>query len=258
MAELFALIHAPVLGPASWAPVAEELARRGHRVSVPSLAGFTTGGPPYTPRLVQQARAQIQHARAAAAQDRPSGGPVQRSAGPARGRLAERLVVVVHSGAGVFAPYLAAGPGGPGVTVIFADAGLPPEDGQGRVIDEQFLPFVRDLSGDGLVPPWPQWWPAAELDPLFPDQATRERVSSEAAPLPLAFFEETLPPLPEDWGSHGRAFLRFSEGYQEPARRAAARGWPVRDLPGGHLHMLIAPAAVAGAIISLTGTLQAP
>lgn len=236
MGELFALIHAPVLGPASWAPVAAELTRRGHRVSVPSLAGFTAGGPPYVPRLLQQARAQIQQAL----------------------RPAERLVLVVHSGAGVFAPYLAAGLGDAGAAVIFADAGLPPENGRGRVIDEEFLPFVRGLSDDGLVPPWPQWWPAAELDPLFPDRATRARVTSEAAALPLAFFTETLPPWPADWRSGLRAFLRFSEGYQEPAREAAARGWPVRDLPGGHLHMLADPAAIAEAITSLAGPLHAP
>lgn len=232
MAELFVLVHAPVLGPASWAPVAEELARRDHHVVVPSLAGFTAGGPPYTPRLVQRARGQIQQAL----------------------RPAEGVVLVLHSGAGVFAPYLAAAEG----TVIFADAGLPPEDGPDRVLDEQFLPFVRDLSDDGLVPPWPRWWPAAALDPLFPDQATRERVSGEAPPLPLAFFEETLPPRPADWRSCRCAFLRFSEGYQEPARQAAARGWPVRDLTGDHLHMLVDPVAVAGSITDLTGPLLEP
>ncbi|HEY3956145.1 MAG TPA: alpha/beta fold hydrolase [Streptosporangiaceae bacterium] len=235
MAELFVLMHSPVVGPATWAPVAEELTRRGHQVSVPALAGFTTGGPPFTPRLLRRAHAQIEQART----------------------KAERLVLVVHSGAGAFAPYLAAGLAGAEVTVIFADAALPPEDGQGRVIDEAFLPFVRDLADGGLVPSWPQWWPAAELAPLFPDLATRERVSREAAPLPLAFFEEMLPPLPEEWRSCRCAFLRFSEGYQQPARQAAARGWPVRELPGDHLHMLVAPAAVAEAITSLAGTLQA-
>lgn len=230
MAELFVLVHAPVLGPASWAPVAGELARRDHHVTVPSLAGFAAGGPPYTPRLVQQARDQIRHAR----------------------RPAEGVVLVVHSGAGVFAPYLAARLAGAGATVIFADAALPADGGPGRVLDEEFLPFVRDLAGDGVVPPWPRWWPAAELGPLFPDQASRDRVSAEAAPLPLAFFEETLPPWPAGWRSCRCAFLRFSAGYHDPARQAAARGWPVRDLPGEHLHMLIDPAAVAGAITSLT------
>jgi hypothetical protein len=159
----------------------------------------------------------------------------------------------------VFAPYLAAGltDTAAGVAVIFADAGLPPQDGPGRVTEREFLPFVRDLSDGGVVPPWPQWWPAAELDPLFPDQATRERVSSEAGPLPLSFFAETLPPVPVGWRARRCAFLRFSEGYREPAGQAAARGWPVRDLPGGHLHMLIAPAAVAEAITSLSSTLRA-
>ena len=250
MAELYVLVHSPVLGPASWAPVAEELARRDHRVTVPSLAGFAAGGPPYTARLLRQARAQVQQAL-----------------GPG-----ERLVFVVHSGAGVFAPYLATGFAGAGVAgagagaaeagadaaVVFADAGLPPEDGPGQVLEEEFLPFVRELSDGGLVPPWPQWWPAAELDPLFPDQATRERVSAEAAPLPLVFFEEALPPRPPGWQSCRCAFLRFSEGYLEPARQAAARGWPVRDLPGEHLHMLMDPAAVAAAIVGLTGPLLAP
>src|SRR5487761_1121754 len=102
MAELFVLIHAPVLGPASWAPVAEQLACHGHQVVVPSLAGFTAGGPPYTPRLLKQARAQVQQARAQIQQARHEDAQ------------AERVVLVVHSGAGVFAPYLAAGLAGAG------------------------------------------------------------------------------------------------------------------------------------------------
>jgi hypothetical protein len=40
-------------------------------------------------------------------------------------------------------------------------------------------------------------------------------------------------------------------GYQAPAREAASRGWPVRELPGEHLHMLVRPADVATAIIGL-------
>jgi hypothetical protein len=32
---------------------------------------------------------------------------------------------------------------------------------------------------------------------------------------------------------------------------AAHAGWPVHELPGGHLHMLAEPAGVAAAIISL-------
>jgi hypothetical protein len=45
MAPLIALIHAPVLGPRSWLPVADELSRAGNEVVVPALAGFTDGAP---------------------------------------------------------------------------------------------------------------------------------------------------------------------------------------------------------------------
>jgi hypothetical protein len=80
---------------------------------------------------------------------------------------------------------------------------------------------------------------------------TRGSVAREAHAMPLAFFEEVLPQVPGSWRSCHPAYLRFSEGYQEPAREAASRGWPVRELPGEHLHMLVRPADVATAIIGL-------
>jgi hypothetical protein len=236
------LVHAPVLGPGSWSPVAAELARQRCRVTVPSLTGFADGGPPYVPRLIQHASAQLGH--------HPAG----------------RTVLVVHSGAGVFAPYLAQAAAAD--AVIFADASLPPSardastpgastpdapapDPAPRVIDAGFLPFLRDIAVDGIVPPWPKWWPAEDLAPLYPDDATRDEVNAEAVPLPLAFFEETLPPIPASWPARQAGYLQFSEGYAEPARQASALGWPLRELPGEHLHMLADPAGVATAITAL-------
>lgn len=231
MGERFVLVPAPVLGPASWAPVARELAGAGHEVTVASLSGFTDQGPPYLPRLVDRVCAQL-----------PPG-------------LADRVVLVTHSGAGVFAPYLAAAVRARTVAVIFADAALPPVSGSAHVIDSAFLPFLQDLARGGLVPPWPRWWPAEDLAPLFPDRETERVVTAEAPSLPLAFFEEELPPLPGSWHSCRSAFLCFSEGYQELAAEAASRGWPVRGLPGEHLHMLVRPAQVAGAISDLAAGL---
>src|SRR5437899_627312 len=98
MAELFVLVHAPVLGPASWAPVADELARSGHEVTVPSLAGFADSGPPYVRRLVRLACSRVADS------------------------AAERVVLAVHSGAGVFAPYLADAFTSAEVAVVFTDA----------------------------------------------------------------------------------------------------------------------------------------
>lgn len=231
MGDRFILIPAPVLGPASWAPVAAELAGGGHQVLLASLAGFTGHGPPYLPRLVERVCAQVPA-------DRP-----------------DRVVLVTHSGAGVFAPYLADVVPARRVAAIFADAALPPASGTARVIDSAFLPFLQDLACDGMVPPWPRWWPAEDLAPLFPDPQTERVVTAEARPLPLAFFEEELPPLPASWDACRAAFLCFSEGYQELAAEAASRGWRVRGLPGEHLHMLVRPSEVAAALSELAADL---
>ena len=226
MAPLIALVHAPVLGPRSWLPVAEELSRAGSEVVVPALAGFTDGGPPYAPRLVQLAADQVRAARR------------------------ETVVLVTHSGAGAFVPHIAAAVGGD-VAAVFADAALPSRSNGATVVDAEFLPYLRELAADGVVPPWPRWWPAEDLSPLFPDEAVREAVCGEARPLPLAFFAEQLPDLPDGWPRCKAAYLSFSEPYRREAGVAARAGWPVRDLPGGHLHMLIDPAGVAAAIMGL-------
>lgn len=227
MAPIVVLVHAPVLGPGSWGPVAAELSAAGSAVVVPSLAGFSDGGPPYTPRLVRLAAGQV-------------------DAGPR-----DDIVLVTHSGAGVFAPLLlhalSAGLG----TAVFVDAALPSRSPGASVVDPGFLPFLRGFARDGVVPPWPRWWPDEDLAPLFPDQATRKAVTAEAPPLPLWFYEETLPPLPADWPPRRAGYLIFSEAYRAQADEAARLGWPVRELAGGHLHMLVRPSEVAAAITDL-------
>lgn len=227
MAPLITLLHAPVLGPRSWLPVADELSRAGNEVVVPALAGFTDGGAPYVPRLVRLVAAQVR-------------------AGSRNG-----VVLVMHSGAGVFAPHLIAAIGAADAVAVFADAALPSRPGGGTVVDVAFMPFLRDRATEGIVPPWPLWWPEEDLSPLFPGDAVRQAVSGEAAPLPLEFFAEALPPLPDGWPSCRAAYLVFSEPYRREAGEAARAGWPVRYLPGGHLHMLVSPAEVAAAITGL-------
>jgi hypothetical protein len=227
MAQLFVLVHAPVLGPAAWRPVAERLCAAGHHVVVPSLTGFAAGGPPYARRFAELAAAQV------------PGGPQ------------EEVVLVTHSGAGVFAGQLSARLGAGRCTAIFADAGLPDRAGGGPVVDAGFLPYLRRIAAGGQVPPWHRWWPGADLAPLFPDDAARDAVTREARPLPLAFFEETLPPVPGGWPPNRGGYLLFSAGYRDQARAAGQSGWPVTELPGEHLHMLVDPAAVAAAICQI-------
>jgi hypothetical protein len=228
--SVIVLVPSPSLGPAAWLPASRELSRGGHEVVVPSLAGFADGGPPYVPRLV----------RLVAEQARP---------GPD-----DDVILVTHSGAGVFAPHIVAALGaGRAATAVFADAGLPRQSGPAAVLDEGFLPFVRERARDGVVPPWPKWWPEEDLAPLFPDQAARQAVTGEAEALPLAFFEERLPDVPGGWPPCRAAYLTFSEPYRRQAEQAARAGWPVRELPGEHLHMLVSPGEVAASIVSLAG-----
>ena len=229
MADLVVLLHAPVLGPASWAPVAAELTGRGHQVAVPSLAGFAAGGPPYAGHLVRLARSRLARSRL------PTG----------------RTVLVVHSGAGLLAPHVAGALPDRPVAVLFADAALPARTGPTPVVSAGFLPYLEGLATDGTVPPWPQWWPPEDVAAAVPGHAAGQAAMAEAAPLPLAFFTESLPPVPPSWPDCCPGYLRFSDGYHAPAAEAARRGWPVRELPGEHLHMLADPAGVAGALLAL-------
>ncbi len=233
VAPLIVLIHSPNLGPGSWRPVADELSRAGHQVVVPSLAGFAHGGPPYVPRLVRLAAEQVPAD--------PSG----------------EVILVTHSGAGVFVPHLVRAVAAREATAVFADAALPRQSGADTVVEGEFLPFLRERASGGVVPPWPHWWPGEDLSPLFPDEATRQAVTSEAGALPLRFFEETLPALPEGWPLCRAAYLVFSQSYRRVAIEATRAGWPVRELPGEHLHMLVRPGEVAAAITSLAAEARA-
>lgn len=194
---------------------------------VPSLAGFATAGPPYVRRLVELAAGQV-------------------PAAPG-----DRVVLVPHSGAGVFAPYLAAAIPASEVDVIFADSAVPAESHEAGTVGSGALKFIRDLVRDGMVPPWPQWWPPGTLAKLFPDQESQRLVTSEASPLPLGFYQEQLPPAPRSWSGHRSGYLCFSESYRDQAAEASRRGWPVRLLPGQHLHMVVSPAEVAAELIAL-------
>jgi pimeloyl-ACP methyl ester carboxylesterase len=232
-------VPAPVLGPASWQPVASHLERRGYPVVVPDLAGFTSDGPPYAQRFLASCTGQIR-----AAAGRLPGGPPS------------RVVLVPHSGAAMFAAHLSTALPGAEVVVVYADAAVPEPGRPVPVVDGAFLPYLRQIARDGVVPPWPQWWPDEDLSGLFPDNQVMAAVLAEACPLPLEFFTEQLPALPAS--EHpAAAFLLFSAGYRELAEAARNRGWPVGELAGEHLHMLVSTAEVGAAILALAGQAQA-
>lgn len=227
------LVHSASVGPLLWAAVAGELRARGHEVQVPSMLGFADAGPPYT-------RAYLN--RAAASLNSPS--------------LDVPVLLVGHSNAGLFLPAIAQVLAPRSVTLIYADASIPPIDGpDAPMAPDAFLDDLRGMAVDGILPRWGDWWPDDVTAGLYPDPATRRRVAAEEPRLPVSFFEERVT-VPKGWARRPCGYLRFSEGYESEAATATRLGWPVRRLTGEHLHMLIDPAGVSVELHDLAAALN--
>jgi hypothetical protein len=222
MRNVFLLIPSPLLGPATWRGVESWLRGQGR-----DARAVDFGALPRTPTRV------LNSVRAAAA---------------------DRTVVLVpHSNAGLYAPYLA--------TVVearatvFVDAALPLPQAEGQqtsLAPPAFLDFLRTLADeDGVLPPWTQWW--GDVSDLFPDAATRRAVEREQPRLPLTYFTGRVP-VPTNWSARHAAYLAFGDTYAEERDRARRMGWPTRTMAGGHLHALHDPAEVGTAILDLSRT----
>jgi hypothetical protein len=238
----FVLVHSPVVGPSTWRPVAAHLAGLGHDVAVPSLLAVGDADPPFWPRVVSAVADQLAGA-AATAGPAGTGRPGQGPPGPD-----QPLVLVAHSNAGNFVPVIRRALAPPVLCSVFADATVPGRRGTIATADEDFQEFLRGMTEpDGRLPKWTDWWPGEDLTAMFPDARTRDLVVSELPRLPFAYYSEQVP-VPAGWDDHPCAYLHFSAGYDGEAEKAAARGWPVRTLPGEHLHQLVDPAGVATAL----------
>lgn len=222
MSTTFVLLHSPLTGPATWQPVATALRRRGRDALVPALAGAVDDGPPYWPSVVAR---------------------VREVAPPAP------LVLVAHDTAGLFVPVLTEALDGRVAACLFVDAAVPARSGATPVVAEELLPFLRDLADEaGLLPHWLAWQDGPEAAPTLPDAGGRQVVAEERPRPPLAYYEQRIP-APARWDRVACGYLLFSQPYEDAAREAGRRGWPVDRLPGGHLHQLVAPGQVADWLI---------
>ncbi|MFL6128151.1 MAG: hypothetical protein ACJ73E_03695 [Mycobacteriales bacterium] len=220
----FLLVHPPLLGPAVWAPCAAELTEAGHRAIVPDLR---------------------------AACDPPAGWPL-RAAAAATAGVTGPMVVAGHSGAGVLLPLVADRLGVGTAAVVFVDALVPAATGA-TAPSERFHAFLDELPlTAGRLPRWTEWWGPDALAELVPDAGLRAAIAAEAPRLPRAFYAEPVP-VPASWPPARVAYLQLSPAYDADAAEAAARGWPVRTLPGRHLDLVSRPAEVAAAITALAG-----
>lgn len=229
MEPTLVLVHSPLVGPATWQPVAAMLAARGRPTCVPDLTPALAGGPPYW------------------------AGQVEAVTYAAAGRPA---VLIGHSGAG---PLLAA-VGNRLADVmgyVFVDAGLPaPGRSWLSTVPADLAAQLRAMvDADRMLPPWPQWWGEDAMAELIADPAARRRFAADCPRLPMAMFSEALPQTPH-WPDAAAAYLRLSEAYDEPAGQARALGWPVTDLDSHHLAPFTDPADVTDALLGLLARLD--
>lgn len=229
----FVLVHSPLVGPATWRPVAAVLAERGHRTVVPRLTQVLDGPAPYFPAYAR--------AVADAVHDSTDATPT-----------AEAPVVLVgHSGAGPLLPTIADTLPVPVAATVFVDAGLP-HGGRSwfDTAPPELADHLRGLAKNGMLPPWHEWFPPEAIAELVPDPAMRQTLVSELRPMPVAFFEETAPTAP-DRPSGRCAYLRLSDAYEAAARTAATLGWPVVRHDSDHLALYTDPAPVAEKLLTL-------
>ena len=224
----FVLVHSPLVGPYTWEPVAHELRRAGHTVTVPHL----TNDPDSPLSYIDQHRNAILSAYRTQV-----------------GR--EAAILVGHSGAGALLPY--AGAALPKLNCyIFVDADLP-QDNASRL--DRFAPkdakLFRRRAKKGYIPT--PFWADEVLKTAIPDDEARSKFENELQPVPLKLYKERIP-VPRHWPDAPCAYLHFaySATYEEASRTARKNGWPYAELPGYHFQMLVDPRGVADALVSLS------
>lgn len=208
-----ALIHSPLVGPLTWRPVADELARLGHHTVVPA-AEFSS----------HQA-----FVRSVASQC-PAG----------------TRILVGHSGAGLHLAGIAALLPGRVEALVHVDARLPqPAAPPLAHLPPQTAAHLKSLVRQGMLPPWHEWFPPGSLETILPDPQVRSAFVSELRPIPYTYYTE--PPPDANWPGP-MAYLLLSETYRRHAQAAERSGAIVAELVDHHLAMLTAPAAVATAL----------
>ena len=209
------LLPSPLLGHAAWLPFAGALRRRGWVTRVCDL-----------PDVIERPEDVRDHWLESLAPDAPT-------------------ILVPHSNAGHYVPALWRHRRV--VAAVFVDAALPPEAGVTTMVPPGLLEILEQMAdAGGRLPPWTQWWDAAELADVLPDRV-RQDVEPHQPRLPLAYFRASLE-VPTGWHRLSGAYLGFRDTYAEERDRAARWGWSIGRLDGGHLHHLVDPEGVAAVV----------
>ncbi len=225
-------IPSPLLGPASWQPVATRLVKLNQPAIIAAPDMTTTAEVDHITPWVNEILTTDPPA-----DDLPT-------------------VVVAHSAACPRAPLVVdrlIGKGWPIDAMILVDGRFP----DGRALTGSCHRYASMLDGmvrpDDYLPPWPRWW-GSLVEGLVIDPEARDQVFSEAPPVPRSWFDQGCP-VPELPRYVGKAFLSFGPGYGDAFDDARAAGWLSRRLDGDHLHQVVEPAAVSAALLGIVADL---
>jgi hypothetical protein len=139
------LVHSPLVGPSTMAPLAAALEATGWTTTVPDLRDALDSPARYALRAAERSHSVD--------------------------------VVIGHSGAGTVLPAVA--DRAAAVATVFVDA-IVPELCDVFTPSEWFIALLDDVpTADGLLAPWHQWWPEETLARLLPDESLRQQVVAE-------------------------------------------------------------------------------
>lgn len=164
-------------------------------------------------------------------------------------------IAVLHSGAGGFAPALAAA--SPDLTgFIHVDAVLPyPGQSCLATAPAAQIDHLKALTTEGRLAAWNTWFEADPTLRWIPDPKAREAFIDDLPRTPFAFLEAVSPV--SDWAGLPAAYVQLSKGYEATAAKAEQRGWTVRRVRAHHLAMISDPAMVAALLTELAKALDA-
>ena len=158
------------------------------------------------------------------------------------------VVPISHSNAGLYVPALTTHRRVVGY--VFVDAVLPPPSGQAPMIPPDLYEFlVPKADAEGMLPGWTQWWDE-DISGLFPNADVQAEIERAEPRLLLSYFRGAVS-IPAGWDKHPAAYLSFGDSYAQERADATSRGWPVRTIPGEHLHMLVNPTQVTAELTAL-------
>jgi hypothetical protein len=225
---VLALIHSPLVGPLTWSLVAAELKAMGIRTVVPTLSDGGTEDQPFWERHAVSAAREIERVAPDAA-----------------------IVLIGHSGAGALLPAIRERLQSRIIGYLFVDAGLP-KNGLSRIEmmeeeDSDFARSFREYLNDGEAFPN---WTDDDLRGVVPNPEIRRGLIQELRPRDRSFFTEPIPTF-TNLPDAPCGYVRLSAAYDVPFRQARERGWPWRELDGGHFQMLVEPDRVVGAMLDV-------